>query len=462
MQRRLRWPLFVLYALTLTVFGCKSAYHRAETTLNSDGSISRAVCQPELPAVDTWSETRDVAVLNATTFAGNLDKLNSPPAGDNEKYVMARGEFESVAALPAHFEKKIEGLPPSTLIREHRRSDYVFVIEHEWSETLTDVVTLHDMHAAAAEAAELFISIAEDTLAEGLGPEYNAQPLIEWMRTEGTLAFIRACDAFWKAAAASSDSESEMLFVKSLEEIAEPIGLSLTDTHGNLVEAKILEQRLATFVESIVSELVERTDGKPLEDVMIDAILGALEIRKPGDNAAAQSAKLKAVTGRLIEEKYGGSEALDKKSRDLLIRIVGVYGLFGDLVKFRYQHQMPGLIVSTTGVLTADDKVEWSFTGRHAFPYGYEMKCRSVEADVDVQQKLLGGAPIADRASMLELAALLSPHPTLVNVLRQCREKGSFDGFRDHVRRLQVSGELDQDLVRDAQSVLEFLTAHQK
>src|SRR5438874_2000432 len=68
---------------------------------------------------------------------------------------------------------------------DYSRTDYVFVTEHRWRETLTDTVTLRDMHQACGELTDLAIDVGREILQEALGPDYDVADLVKWFQSEG-------------------------------------------------------------------------------------------------------------------------------------------------------------------------------------------------------------------------------------------------------------------------------------
>src|SRR5207253_292709 len=103
-------------------------------------------------------------------------------------YFAAWGTFKTVKDLPDNVLVKApekSGVPDGKLVREHARNDCVFVVEHVWRETLTDVVTLEDMRKARDELADLVIGVYAEAFDEAVGKDYDAADLAKWFRTEG-------------------------------------------------------------------------------------------------------------------------------------------------------------------------------------------------------------------------------------------------------------------------------------
>ena len=71
-------------------------------------------------------------------------------------YWIAGGHFKAANEIPDHVVFKLRkeyGVPAGKLERQYTRNDAVFVVEHRWRETLTDVVTLDGMRKAREELA---------------------------------------------------------------------------------------------------------------------------------------------------------------------------------------------------------------------------------------------------------------------------------------------------------------------
>jgi hypothetical protein len=105
---------------------------------------------------------------------------------------------------------------------------------------------------------------------------------------------------------------------------------------------------------------------------------------------------------------------------------------------------MPGEVVEANGQILAASRVRWEFHAREAYPFGFTMECRSLAPDPEAQ-KLLTGAPLADREAMLRFAALVDGHEGLLGVLRACRQQKTLKPLIDYRRTLYVDPKASGD-----------------
>ena len=149
----LNHALFLLVCTALC--GCGVEYYESETTLYSDGSVERAVYQPQSK---TPKAAQDRRLWEQVTYASEIcleERGQSirelPPAAPDKDhdYFAAWGRFASADKIPDYFTLSIpDGSKAGRLQRQSSRIDHVFVIEHRWEETLTDIVTFADMRTA--------------------------------------------------------------------------------------------------------------------------------------------------------------------------------------------------------------------------------------------------------------------------------------------------------------------------
>src|SRR4051812_30084182 len=140
--------LTVLCALA----GCEYKYE-AVTVLHPDGSVDREITQPagegsdDGPRAAGWATTvyRDARL-----------------GGERTRDFTASGHFASPDKIPDHVaagpgaEEGHADQPRSRLVRRYARNDYIFVVEHDWEETLSDTVTFEGMHEARDQAIDLW------------------------------------------------------------------------------------------------------------------------------------------------------------------------------------------------------------------------------------------------------------------------------------------------------------------
>ena len=141
---------------------------------------------------------------------------------------------------------------------------------------------------------------------------------------------------------------------------------------------------------------------------------------------------LEQATDSIIQRKHGGQEVFDKRLTSLRERILGLYGPYSQPDQFDYRMTMSGRIVETNGTLDDNATVTWSFNGGEVFPFGYTMRCRSLEIKDALQKKLLGGTPLAGRKSLQAYIAIMADDDDLRGVLRDCVKKGNLNPLREY------------------------------
>ncbi|HZT80557.1 MAG TPA: hypothetical protein VFA26_10050, partial [Gemmataceae bacterium] len=197
MSRAVRFGLFAALAAGAFGFaGCQTPHYRSETVLLPDGSVERAIYQPDDA---TPAKAKDPRHWQRTTYApppqkfeqeGWFASIRTLPDREKDKehpYFAAWGRFARVNDIPTHVDTKPaeKGLPEAGLRRLYERTDYGLVVEHRWEETLQDVVTLDGMRKARDEWIDLEIKVLEDAFADAVGADYDPSAFIKWLRTDG-------------------------------------------------------------------------------------------------------------------------------------------------------------------------------------------------------------------------------------------------------------------------------------
>ncbi|MGH7201552.1 MAG: hypothetical protein ACREJB_13155 [Planctomycetaceae bacterium] len=409
--------------------GCGEQFYRAETVLHSDGQIDRAIYQhrdqtpAEVESLPQWEAVTHAAEIPDAEWDGDIRALPFAPRDEQHPYFAAWGRFESADKLPDHFIKETpDGSRSGRLVRRHERVDHLLVTEHVWSETLTDVVTLEDMHRARAEFVTLAISLIEDVLKEGLGEEYDVSRLIAYLEGEGREWFAALTDTYYEAAARGRHQEEQHVR-KQLAAVCDRYGLKLTDAEGQLLSNDAVQAAITAFAAQRLRELIRRKDGSAADDQTVHTVLWWLRLETvQAPDGAELPSPLDPVAQNVIVRRFGSQEEFEKHVTALLNRMLGVYQseLFGPPRRFHYTMTMPGTIVETNGRLLADDAVEWRFEAEEAYPLGYAMRCRSLEPNADAQRKLLGRVALTSRRDMLALVMLLDGREELRAALRRC------------------------------------------
>jgi hypothetical protein len=422
------WILCACSALALLITaGCGQSLYRAETKLAADGSIRRAIYQP---ADDTTALARDPRVWSGVTYApeiraekwrGSIRDL--PPAEQNKErsYFAAWGQFASADKLPDSYIKPApRGLPDGKLVVKYERVDHVLVVEHRWTETLTDIVTLDDMHRSRRQFLELAIPLADKCLQVGLGPDYDTSGIVEWMNATGTDWFVELTDAFFEAGTRGQLPPNGQ-WKQSMADVCARYGLKLRDEQGQIFDNDRARAAVADFAAGILRRELKRRDGAAVPQAAIDDLLEWLNLK---DNSAADTPRLARLDGlaqRVIEEQFGSQRNFQELVAPLGARMLGLYrvDILGPPRYFHYEMELPGLVVETNGVLAGENRVEWDFEAVEAYPFGYAMECRSLVPQEALQRELLGSEPLTARDDMLQFVADVSKDFLLRETLRR-------------------------------------------
>ncbi len=231
----------ILAAAAPLLAGCEARIYRAETVLHADGTVTRAIYQP---TADTAAEVREPGVWKGTTFAkripheqwsASIAELPATASDDDHPYFAAWGTFDSPSRVPSAFLKdEPEGLPDGTLLIDYDRQDYVFVVDYYWNETLSDIVTLDDMHQARQELADMLVPLVGAILDEVLGEEYETAGLVDWLHATATPWAFEVTDVLFDLGARGQLAPEET--TAALEPVCARYGLPLRDAAGRLAD----------------------------------------------------------------------------------------------------------------------------------------------------------------------------------------------------------------------------------
>jgi hypothetical protein len=433
MSREMRRPLACAgLLLALLSAGCQQVY-RSETVLHPDGSVERAIYQE---AKDTPAEAQNPRLWKQTTFAPkpeDLDKqgyvgpiahLPIHPAGKDLPYFAAWGEFKTVKEIPDHVvfsAPEGSGLSSGKLVRAYTRNDYLFVVEHRWRETLTDMVTLADMRRARDELADLVIDVLWDAFSAAVGDDYDASTLFQSLRGEGKTWLVELTDSLFVHCATHKTPGTDLALLDGLADICARHGL-LLKKDGKLLEDEAAGKAIDDFVLGrLCSTVRHKASGKA-----VDRDTAAAWWHEFFNNAPKTPPPLlKPALEKVIATKYGGKEAFEQRAGLLLARVFGLHitdGLFHNQ-QFAYTLTVPGEVVETNARLLATNRVRWEFNAWEAYPLGFDMVCRSVEVRPEAQKELLRGQPLKSREAVLQFVDLATSLPGLGDALGECQHQ---------------------------------------
>ena len=436
--------------------GCGGAY-RAETTLHADGSLDRAVYQP---ADGTPDAARQAKLWKEITFAPKPDDLDrqgwpdaltmlpAHPQDQGHPYFAAWNHFASVKDVPAHVRfpsPEGSGLPDGKLERELTRTDLGLVEEFRWRETLTDVVTLTDMHKAREELADVAIQFGQDVFVEALGKDYDLSDLVQWLKTDGKAWFDEATDLLF-AAGLSKDSADAKILQDELASSLERQGLKLK-ANGEWLKDNELQHAVQDFAVNLVGEKIKK-DGKAVGRDVVLKWLAELNSKDGG--------RFRLAAQKVVAQKYGGDKVFGKRVTTLVDRIVGLYALSPPSA-FQYTMTFPGPVVETNGEIRgAGDKVRWRFRVADAYPLGYPMEARCLFVPEDGRKLLGRDKPLSDREALTNYADLVHGDKGLEEAMRRCRSDKSLDPLYEY---LAGQKKANPGAAAQAEKVLKLLKA---
>ncbi len=316
-------------------------------------------------------------------------------------------------------------MPSGVLAIDYEQQDYVLVVEHRWRETLTDVVTLDDMHQARRELAAMVVALSETILNEAIGGEYDVSGLVKWLRETGTPWFYEVTDVYFDVCARRDDAQPDKL-ERALAPVFARHGLPIEDDSGKILEDDQMQRTFRAFAVDLIQQHLKRRDGQPVPPEMADEILMWLGLQEPPAGSEPPQ-RFPEATKKVLVEMYGSEEAFGEAIKPLSVRIMGLYQffLFGDPTHFDYAMEVPGLLVETNGEVLADNRTRWTFSAKEAYPSGYVMNCRSLEPRAAVVQEIFGKRVLSDRQTMLRFVELVRGNETVLGALRTCAAEKS-------------------------------------
>ena len=422
-------------AALLITSGCGQKQYRAETKLAADGRVSRAIYQPadDVPLdarqPNAWTKTTYAAEIRPEDWSGSIRDLPDVPADKDHPYFAAWGEFESPKKLPTSYLKPAPpGLPDGKLVVDYEHNDYVFVVEYRWRETLTDIVTLDDMHRSRRQFLDVVIPLVRKCLETGLGPDYEVGGVVDWFDTTGTDWFMEVTDAFFEAGARDQLPPHEQ-WKETMADVCARYGLNLRDARGRLLDDDLARDAVAKFAGDVLEKRLKRRDGGRVPVSVIDDLLEWVNLKDHPESHSPQLARLDGVAQRVIVEQFGSQQKFEELIMPLGTRMLGLYRveILGPPRVFRYALEMPGQIVETNGVLTADNRVEWTFEAVQAYPFGYAMQCRALTPKAALERELSGAEPLATRKELLAFVSAVGEDFLLRETLRVCVKNRSMD-----------------------------------
>jgi hypothetical protein len=416
-----RWlaPAFVLAALSA---GCGNPpIFTVETVVHPDGSCDRTVTQPKSQALPPealkpewnarWTSVKELSGPPGSPPSGSTD--------ETDKYFTARGSFRSPRDIPPHYrsaDDEFPGAGASELRRAYERKDYGFVVEHRWSETVTDIVTLPGFLEARDKLLDILLPMALRFIEEEFGPGYDLSGLSTFVRRDVRRALEEASlllyDAGVRRRVGRGDRTMDPELAAKLVALSRRLGLDPLDANGKLVADEEAVRRRDEFFRRVILQHVRHRDGSALDRSEADAVI-----------ARARS------DPNFFKTDERQQERLKRFAGPLAVRVMGLYGyplgfLFRWRPRFDFALQLPGELVESNGTVFRNGRTRWKFADEEIFPDGYEMKARSLVIDRDGQKKVLGCVAIDDEEKALEFVELVGDDAPLLEAVRKLKETG--------------------------------------
>ncbi|MDA0589160.1 MAG: hypothetical protein O2820_14710 [Planctomycetota bacterium] len=412
-------PFAVLMLFSLA--GCKVGYFHTQTTWNEDGSVERAILQPNARqgegAFKEWDMYFRVKERNFE-FRGDLRKL-SPEL--NGEYFLAKSSSKSWKEIPDHYSKEAsDSDATSTFARTATRTDYGLLIEYSWQEVLTEVVKLGDARAAIVVATEPGGNAAARIVGEALGDDYDTSKLETWVATEGREWLLELFDGVFELALEKDVSEEKVR--ESFARICRKHGLKVT------LKTELEKEDSAEFIRfltQLFTQTIRKANGEKVDAKTAETLAGVIGGLNEPRHERLKS-RLEEAGENFKQAWPGGPEALEAKTNRLATRIFGVHGsIFDSPESFRFQMDVPGEIVETNGQIHSNGRVQWQFSGSDAWPSGFAMTVRSLDVQKSGVSLLAGAEFKPTRQNLVRIVEIIGDDEALRKVLQSCRDESS-------------------------------------
>jgi hypothetical protein len=228
-------------------------------------------------------------------------------------------------------------------------------------------------------------------------------------------------------------------FANSLVEAAAGHGLNLRTAGGKIIEGNELDDAFHSILVSKVRETVREPSGERVDEATAVALLTKLGVVWDGSSLSWEPTE---SWQRAVVARFGSEDAAKAKAAELIVRLFGVYqaGMFSPKRPFRYEMEVPGSVVETTGERVADDRVVWKFDAAAAFPLGYDMTVRSLAPNQPAQKAIFGTVRLKSVEQLTEYASLVKSDTGLADVMRRCVEAGTLKPFETHASEVTSAG----------------------
>ena len=419
--KRLPWlmPACVLAVLSA---GCEATRRRSQSRRSSIPT-ARATGRSVSPRASSCPRRR--SSRSGTPAGGAWMRCTTrryrptPALGQRAKYFTARGSFRSPRDIPPHYRYANDEVPEvgaSELQRVYERKDYGFVVEHRWSEKVTDIVTLPGFLEARDKLLDILLpsrcgssrrSSVRDTISPGSRPSSARTSGEPWKRhpcscmtpasgvdpCATTRRWTPSWPAGWWPCRGASVSTRSM-------------------PRASWSRARSPSAGSEEFVRRVVMQHVRHRDGSALERPEVDSLIARAR-----------------TDPNFMKPDKRQEERLKRFILPLLLRMMGLHNvpltfLFRGSPRYDFALRLPGELIESNGTVFKNGRTRWTFTADRIFPEGYEMKARSLDIDREGQKKVLGRVAIDDEEKALEFLELVGDDNTLMEAVRKLKETG--------------------------------------
>ncbi len=251
----------------LLVAGCGQEVIAPRRNSSPDGQIRRAIYQPvddtPLEALDPkqWSGATYAVEITHDSWSGTIDRLPVHLREKDDAYFAAWGKFASPDELPSTYIKPAPiGLPDGKLTVEYKQTDYGFVTEYDWRETLTDIVTLDDMRRAPPAVSRHCVALRAQVPGRRPGTAVRRRQLDGLVRHDGPRPVHRAHRRVFRGRHARPTAAQPTVEIDDGRRLLR-YGLQLRDKNGVLLDNDRTRKQVAEFAAGILRQRLKRRDG---------------------------------------------------------------------------------------------------------------------------------------------------------------------------------------------------------
>jgi hypothetical protein len=413
-------PILLCVGLSwFAITGCADPKSiQVTTVVRGDGSCERTIVEPRagyLPEEARAGETLSPQWIAKWDAVVPLSKPSAEPVTGEpfakHPYFKAHGTFASPADIPAHYRYANPDSPEagaSELERKFARTDFGLLIEYQWTETVTNNVTLENFLANRDKLLDKLLPLVAAEIKRKLGKKYDTQRLDEYIQNEGRAIIV-------------------------------DLSLAYYELRANRLPQQELHTRLAVIARrhGLKTPAAERDTPSKIEEMWVSWPTQILvKTLRHRDGTVIDEAEAKElVTGAADDDNPEGVAEEDKEPLKLAFASVfGIYPwfhIFEGPEQFEFSLQLPGKLIETNGLLVEPSRSLWRFNADETFPAGYRMTARSIVMNPDVQRALVGRVVVNDVSQADRFIQLVGHDGPLLKAVQQAFASGKLDALRE-------------------------------